>query len=321
MVNQLTWIGLKVSDCVISEQLADGPFSSVYSGMHTNQKKMSAFKVSKPYQLIDEEPIENPMLTQAKVIWSGVTQDARPQSDKLLSIQAEKLKSTSAPGLVAFEELVTEPNSCYLKMELIEGNSLRQMLGFGGMPIAVLIETAKIMQRITSHYPGWSHGDLKPDNIMYGPKGVTLIDPGYFGQLDFVDKDALYCAVTTPSYYPLLEPDDLYSFGVMLWETSTKNHPLFPNETNADTQPLGPELEEFVANSESLDRFFLSPIRKLNRPSYYQPNMPANLEEVVLKSMRLKLANNCLERADGFASFEEFGLVLEELKKQGIEWI
>src|SRR5262249_6315942 len=142
---------------------------------------------------------------------------------------------------------------------------------------------------------------------------VKLLDPGYFGAVDCQEGASLCCAITTSGYYPLLEPDDLFAFGIMLWEFVCQKHPL---EVQDGSQPgqIGPGLESWVRSRENVGQFSLQPMLQLRRPSELVPGMLPELEAVLLTGMGLGLDHAArLERAPGFKSFGDLAASLEPL--------
>ncbi len=320
MKQQLTWIGLSVDDYIIDSELSEGPLSWVYGGFHKDGLGKAAFKVAKPPDLVESADHEQISLTQSIAIWSGFTQKVHPDAFRLLSLQAQKLNEIKDPGLVRLEDLHDESNFVYLRLELIEGQTLRDLMGKGFVDLKILIEIAEIMSRLEAH-SNWKHGNLKPENLIVTDAGVKVIDPGYFGQLNCHEGENLNCAVTTTAYYPLLTPDDILAFGIILWEIATKQHPLFPVDSSTeDNFSTGSNLTDWVEEYQSVGQHFLSPIVRLRRPSDILPNVSPLLEILLLKALQLKVNDdNLLDREEGFATFTELANALLELQESGLD--
>lgn len=320
MQKQLTWIGLSVDDYIIDSELGDGPFSWVYAGFSNNGRTKSTFKVAKPADLVESTDHEQISSTQALAIWSGFTQKVHPDAGRLLLLQAHRLNEKKDPGLVMVEDIHNENDFVYLRLELIEGSTLRDPMRKGFVDLATLIEIAETMSRLEKD-SDWTHGNLKPENIMVTTAGVKVIDPGYFGPLSCHEGQDLTCAITTTSYYPLLIPDDIFAFGIMLWEIATKEHPLFPmaSDTTVDS-PIADNLNAWIEEYRSVGQNFLTPILRLRRPSELLPNVPSALETLLLKALRLTVnGDNVIDKADGFSNFAELKDSLMSLREVGLD--
>ena len=72
------------------------------------------------------------------------------------------------PGIVAVYDSGEENNSPYIVMELVSGQTLRQKLQAGQLPLSTSLEIIKgILQALDySHNKGIIHRDIKPSNIM-----------------------------------------------------------------------------------------------------------------------------------------------------------
>jgi len=180
------------------------------------------------------------------------------------------------------------------------------------------------------------HGDLKPENILWTIDGPALIDPGYFGQLDCEEGELLQLAITTPAYYPFLTPDDSFAMGVMFWEAVCGFHPLVPrNEyviatgvpSIGDTahgeehkSEVGESVRTWVSLMDPSCRPFIDPILQLPRPSSIKPEIPPLLEEVVLKGLRLTIADSGLiEKGDGYMTWDDWLMDLKSLSELPFE--
>lgn len=277
--------------------------------------------MSKPEDLIDSTPTKDGLQTQAIAIWSGFTQNVRPDCSKLLALQAQKLESPSDAGLISIDSVVYEPGFCYLRMNLFDGQTLRQLSDNGAISIDILIEIANVMGRV-SRNSEFQHGNLKPEHILVGPSGTKIIAPGYFGILDCAEGNNLSVAVTTTAYYPMVEPNDLLAFGIMLWEIATRRHPLL-NSYASDTseRAIGHNLAQWVETYQAAGQYFLSPILRLRRPSELIPEVSPLMETFLLQALKLKInEQDQLDRAPGFRDFAEIENALLVLKEHGIEY-
>lgn len=127
------------------------------------------------------------------------------------------------------------------------------------------------------------------------------------------------CSNTT-AYYPLLVPDDLLAFGIMLWEIATKQHPLFPKETDATDVRVGSDLTEWVETYRSTGQYYIGEILRLRRPSEIMPNVSPYLENILLKSLQLKLnSDNTIVKDEGYTNYSEMRDSLMSLQENGLD--
>lgn len=329
---QLTWVNLQVDEYLIEELLAEGTFSWVYRGCHMDRMARAAFKVAKGWQFISPPARDSVLPSQAIEFRTGGIGVAAVDPFALLARQGQTLSALADPALVAVEDMVQEESMCYLRLELIEGKTLRQMLAEGPVPLSIFTGIASALARLGEN-PAWlCHGDLKPENIMVCQDGIKLIDPGYFGVLPGRSGE-LDCAVTTPAYYPTLEGDDLLAFGIMFWEAAMRQHPLYPvgrmlddvpyqweeggDETGAEPH-VGSDLLAWVRSFEHVGKYYLTPILDVLPPRLYKADVAPPLENALLAGLRLKADGDVIEKSCGFASFAEFAGALKALESDGI---
>lgn len=206
------WLGRRLGRYQLEELLGEGGFSQVFRGVHQDGHAQLAFKIA--LQRGKSRP-DHYAATMAG--HPGAWGEALPEPAWLVAEQASRLMAVHDPGLVHVEELVVRDDLSYYAMELLEGPSLRSLMRRGRVPLSALLRTARTLQRLSRNSAFPYHGDLKPDNILVSPGGVHLLDPGYFGPDRYV---------TTPAYYPRMQPDDLAAFAIILWEIAAGRHPL-----------------------------------------------------------------------------------------------
>jgi serine/threonine protein kinase len=243
-------------------------------------------------------------------------------------LQAKKLKTATDLGLIGVEEVSSRPGGCYYMMPIITGQTLRRYMTAGPVPISHFIDIANCLERLTDNKAFLYHGDLKPENIMVSPLRVVLIDPGHFGSVDTysasIKQTMTNCAVTSTIYYPTLVPDDLLAFGIIMWETACREHPLSKRAHSADfdKRTVGSGLWQYVKEQENEGRFYSSRILGLRRPSAIRPGMPKEIEDLLLRGMRLQIdANGKIDRGEGFNSFAEIAESLNHLLSKNIRYI
>jgi serine/threonine protein kinase len=326
---KLSWDSLSVGDYTIKEILGEGSFSWVFRAVHTDGFTSKAIKVAKPLEAVAEGGPTSCIPTNAVVAKGGAVVELSPDTEQLLMLQARKLQAISDPQLISIEEISARPGGSYYRMPVLTGgHTLRQYMSAGPVAIDVLLDIALCMDRLLEDTQFGYHGDLKPENIMVTPSGMVLIDPGYFGTLDTFKsgaKQALTnCAVTTPIYYPMLEPDDLLALGLIMWEIACRDHPLGRRAYSGDfdRRSVGEELWNLVKSQETQGKYFLSAVLGLRRPSLVRPGMPSEIEELLLKALRLSfLPDGTLNLTEGFKNFAEFAAAIARLLSKNIRYL
>ena len=222
--------------------------------------------------------------------------------------EAKLAAALDHPYICKVYEIGEEDERAFISLEYVRGQTLREKLAEG--PLA-LREAWKIAAEIADalgepHQRGIVHRDLKPTNIMLTPDGhVKVMDFGLAKQLihaEGVDGQeqsltGMTKTGTTVGTLPYMSPEqvrgqkvetrsDLFSFGVMLYEMLTGEHP-FRRSLAADTAVaiLGSEPES---------------VRQL------RPEVGEELESVVMKLL-------AKEQEDRWQSIEEVRASLAQL--------
>lgn len=205
-----------------------------------------------------------------------------------------KISSVHAPRFIEAEDFSTRP---FLVMELVEGQSLEQMLK--GPPLAPE-KTAEIGLKVAKaladlHSQNVIHLDLTPDNIMFRENGeAVLIDFGlsrHFDLPDLMGEEFSQPMGTAPYISPeqVLNvrsnpASDIFSLGVVMYQAVTGELPF------GDPKSVGGLRRRLYA--------LPLPPRAINK------DCPQWLQEIILK---------CLEPdpKDRYASADELARILE----------
>ncbi|MBI3271102.1 MAG: protein kinase [Planctomycetes bacterium] len=226
-------LGARLGEYLLEARLADGPFSWVYRGVARSGAEACAIKLAKPSYYVPRGRPAPGERTEAHLVWTGWIGGHLPDTRQLLALQARKLASTADPALVRLDEFVESEEAVYYRMEYVEGRTLRSVLEAGAAPVRVLLDLARAMERLSAHPSFRVHGDLKPENILVGAPGVKLIDPGHFGLGEVAGRRGRE-VVTTTAYYPYLAPDDLFAFGILLWEGGCGRNPFLSSPSESE---------------------------------------------------------------------------------------
>jgi predicted ATPase/serine/threonine protein kinase len=95
--------------------------------------------------------------------------------------EARSASALNHPNIVTIYELGQDRSCHYIAMELVEGKTLRELLGSSMLPMRKAIEiAAQIAEGLTkAHEAGITHRDLKPENLMVSHDGfVKILDFG-----------------------------------------------------------------------------------------------------------------------------------------------
>src|SRR6202035_4712062 len=110
--------------------------------------------------------------------------------------EARSASALNHPNIVTIYELGQDRSCHYIAMELVEGKTLRELLGSSLLPMRKAIEiAAQIAEGLTkAHEAGITHRDLKPENLMVSHDGFVKI-------LDFGLAKLAPCGEVQPDLY------------------------------------------------------------------------------------------------------------------------
>jgi Tol biopolymer transport system component/predicted Ser/Thr protein kinase len=281
-------IGQTIDRYRIVEQLGQGGMGVVYKARDTLLERFVALKVLPPEKSSDPERRQR------------FLQEARSAS------------ALNHPGIVAVHDVVTHDGQDILVMELVEGETLEQLLARRKLPLSEAlglgIGIADALAK--AHAAGIVHRDLKPSNVMVTPEGVKILDFGLAKLTDspFVDPEAPTVAPDESSLtrqrailgtVGWMSPEqasgdtvdtrsDIFAFGVLMYEMLTGKHP-FRRRTTLETLAAIRE-EEPERLTEVLQ------------------SLPPEAERAVLRCLRK-------DPSKRWQNLSDLGAVLEDLKE------
>lgn len=215
------------------------------------------------------------------------------------------------PNICTVYELTHHDGKPVIVMELLHGETLRQRLRRGALPIAevvrVGIEVANALE--AAHAKGIIHRDIKPGNIMLTNQGaVKLLDFGLAKSVDPAGEDrteaeeeeATLGGTTqfmSPEQTESAEQDarsDLFSLGIVLYEAATGQRP-FKRATA-------------LATMQAIRSVHPASLQTAN------PQVPDALEVVVAKLLEKDPAKRYQSAADLRSDLEAVKLGLREAR-------
>jgi hypothetical protein len=238
-----------------------------------------------------------------KIISGDVS--ASPERLRRFEREARAVAALEHPGILAVHDVGTHEGRAYVVFELLEGETLRERLSRGAIPVRKALELGgRIAEALAAaHARGVVHRDLKPENVFLVREGhVKLLDFGLAQLTQAIDDGSGEPAtrtetdrgawVGTPGY---VSPEqlrgqaadarsDIFALGAVLYEMLSGKR-AFHGSTPADT---------------------LSAILDRDPPPMTGGPAPPALEKVVRR---------CLEKdpADRFQSARDVAFALEAL--------
>jgi serine/threonine protein kinase/Flp pilus assembly protein TadD len=283
-------IGKTVSHYRILDKLGQGGMGTVYAAEDTSLGRRVALKMLPPEMASDPERL------------------------KRFRREAKTVASLNHPSIVTIHSVEDSEHGQFITMELVEGQSLEQLIGPRGIPLDKLFDIAVPLTDAlgVAHQQGITHRDLKPANIMVTTDGrVKVLDFGLaklHGDGPSADRgETATHALTRDGMVlgtvPYMSPEqvrgdpvdhrtDIFSLGIVFFEMATGQRP-FRGENSA----------ELVS---SILRDSPRPVTQLNR------GLPNHLGRIVAR---------CLEKEPGrrYQTALDLKSELEALRQENAE--
>jgi serine/threonine protein kinase/Tol biopolymer transport system component len=189
-----------------------------------------------------------------KVLPEALARDA----DRLRRFEQEArtIAALSHPNILGIHDIGAHDGAPFLVSEFLEGQTLREKLEAGPLPVRRAIEYALgIAQGLAAaHEKGVVHRDLKPENVFITKDGrVKVLDFGLAKLADPEESQQTGVTLTSPATLPgmvmgtvgYMSPEqvrggptdarsDIFSFGAVLYEMLTGKR-AFKRDTSAET--------------------------------------------------------------------------------------
>jgi predicted ATPase len=220
-----------------------------------------------------------------KVIRRAMVDDNGSQEDALerLLREATLASALNHPNIVTIHETGVVDRDRYIAMELVEGQTLRE-LAKGGLPLDRVIHVARQIAEAlaVAHTAQIVHRDIKPDNVMVRPDGyVKLLDFGLAkvhqtvvaaGSTGIATEPGLiigtigYMSPEQARGQAVAPEADIFAFGVMLYELVAGRHPFMAASKLGTLHALMWETPE--------------------PPSVVNPDVPRALDQLILEMLQ-----------------------------------
>ncbi|MFZ3018032.1 MAG: protein kinase [Gallionella sp.] len=212
------------------------------------------------------------------ILKSSVDKSESEEAFSRFRREARAAGRLSHPKIVAIYEYGEDDDMAFIVMELIRGKELKEY--FDREDSFSLDDGVRIVMQILdaldySHAHGVVHRDIKPANILITRDGKIKIADFGIAKIDSSLLTQVGAVMGTPTYMPPeqfmgVEVDqraDIYSTGVILYQFLTGLRPFTGGVISVMHQ---------VINQEPTP------------PSHINPNVPVQLDEVVMKAMAKK---------------------------------
>ena len=179
-----------------------------------------------------------------KVLPSEMSADS--ERLKRFEKEARSASSLNHPSIVTIYEIGQADSVSYIAMELVEGKTLRELIGGAPLTIKKLLQIgAQVADGLArAHEAGIVHRDLKPENVMvtkdglakildFGLAKLTQAGPGSGEETNLPTQTATtpgvvmgtvgYMSPEQASGHPVDFRSDQFSFGAILYEMATGN--------------------------------------------------------------------------------------------------
>jgi TolB-like protein/tRNA A-37 threonylcarbamoyl transferase component Bud32 len=267
-------IGSQILHYTILEQLGEGGMGEVYLAEDTRLHRRVALKF----------------------VHKRIRED--PEARERLIREARAASGLNHPNIVSIHAIEETPEHVFIVMEYVEGDSIRDLVKRGALPLQRALEAAGQVLRALSvaHGAGIVHRDVKSDNVFIDRAGhVRVLDFGLARSHDLAAISRTGSSAGTPAY---MSPEqvqggsvdhrsDLFSFGVVLYEMVAGRLPFRGEHESAVTYSIVNETPAPVAK--------------------HKPDAPAALQGVIDRLL-------AKDPHDRYASADEVSDTIERIR-------
>lgn len=197
------------------EKVAEGGFAEVWKGYDLELLRHVAIKIPKPSQL---------------------------GAGHSFLYEARRVARLKHPGIVPVHDVGQDEGALFIVADFVEGGSLADRLKHGPVPHPQSLQwIAEIAEALDyAHQQGVIHRDIKPANILIDHHGRALLAD--FGIALSAKKSGQFApSLGTLPYmspeqlegHPVDPRSDIYSLGVMLWQSLTGESPYDAQDANS----------------------------------------------------------------------------------------
>ena len=211
--------------------------------------------------------------------------------------EGEAVAMLSHPNIVQVYDVSSDSDANFIVMELIDGISLKQYMEKKGVlnwkeTLHFAMQIAKGLEH--AHSRGIVHRDIKPHNVMVLKNGsVKVMDFGIarvMSKSNTLTKEALgsvhYISPEQAKGGHTDNRSDIYSLSVVMYEMMT-GRPPYDGES-----PVAVAIQHINGGAVA--------------PSRLNPNIPAALEQIIMKGMALEIQDRFVSATEMLADMEEF---------------
>ena len=226
---------------------------------------------------------------------------ADPEYRRRFESEARSASALNHPNIVTIYTVGEEDDVTFIAMELVTGQTLRQLMTAPVSPRVVLDISVQFVAALSAaHGVGIVHRDLKPENVMVTAEGlVKVLDFGLakrdgmpvehgttIGTLAYMSPEQALGRPAGPA-------SDQFAVGSIVYEMLTGRHP-FHRDSRSDT------LEAIVAAEPR-------PIQKIN------PRVPVALRQIVTRCLS--------KRPEGrYTNTRDLELALRSAREEMSQW-
>ncbi len=287
-VTQNGLVGETISQYRVLREIGCGGMATVYEAEDTLLRRHVALKVIRESLLRDEEAVA------------------------LFEREARAVAALDHPNICTVFELTQYKGRPVIVMELLEGESLREIVRRGPLPIPKVIDIGiQVAAALdAAHAKGFVHRDIKPGNIMLNDRcQVKLLDFGLAqsGEREGLGEEADANHGSLGGTVQFMSPEqirgealdarsDLFSFGMVLYEMTTGQRPF--------------QRRSRLATMEAICTIHPASAQSLN------PEAPEGLELIIAKLLEKDPANRYQSATELRSDLEYLKLALQAAESE-----